>query len=41
MDLEKAYDRGDRKGLWDVLRRYGVRGHLLEGIRSFKVPLCM
>ncbi len=35
MDLEKAYDRTDRKGLWDTLRMYGVGGQLLEGIRSF------
>ncbi len=35
MDLEKAYDRVDRKGLWDTLRVYGVGGQLLEGIRSF------
>ncbi|WP_435362532.1 reverse transcriptase domain-containing protein, partial [Klebsiella pneumoniae] len=24
MDLEKAYDRVDREGLWRVLRIYGV-----------------
>ncbi len=35
MDLEKAYDRVKRKGLWDVLRIYGVGGRLLEGIQSF------
>ncbi len=35
IDLEKAYDRVDRKGLWDVLSIYGVRGCLLEGIKSF------
>ncbi len=35
MDLEKAYARVDRKGLWDTLRVYGVGGQLLEGIRSF------
>ncbi len=35
MDLEMAYDRVDRKGLWDTLRVYGVGGQLLEGIRSF------
>ncbi len=34
-DLEKAYDRVDRKGLWDTLRVYRVGGKLLEGIRSF------
>ncbi len=27
MDLEKAYDRVDRNGLWDILRVYGVGGH--------------
>ncbi len=26
MDLEKAYDRADRKGLWDTLRVYGMGG---------------
>ncbi len=35
MNLQKAYDRVDRKGLWNVLRICGVGGHLLEGIRSF------
>ncbi len=35
MYLEKAYDRVDRKGLWDTLRVYGVGGKLLEGIKSF------
>ncbi len=35
MDLEKAYDRADRKGLWDTLRVYGVGGKLFEGIKSF------
>ncbi len=35
MDLETAYDKVDRKGLWDTLRVYGVGGQLLEGIRSF------
>ncbi len=35
MDLEKAYDTVDKKGLWDALREYGVGGHLLEGIKSF------
>ncbi len=32
MDLEKAYNRVDRKGLWDTLRVYGVGRQLLEGI---------
>ncbi len=35
MDLEKAYDRVDRKGLWDTPRVYGVGGKLFEGIKSF------
>ncbi len=35
MNLEMAYDRVDRKGLWDALRIYGVGGHLLDGIRPF------
>ncbi len=35
MDLEKAYDRDNRKGLWDTLKVYGVGGKLFEGIRSF------
>ncbi len=40
----KAYDRVDRKGLWDILRVYGVGGQLLEGIKSHGNPnasLCM
>jgi len=35
MDLEKAYDRIDRDGLWRVLDMYGVNGKLLNGIKSF------
>ncbi len=35
LDLENAYDRVDRKGLWDTLRVNGVGGQFLEGIRSF------
>ncbi len=35
MDLEKAYDSVDRKGLWDTLRIYGVGRQLLVGIRFF------
>ncbi len=30
-----AYDRVDRKGLWDTLRVYGVGGKLFEGMKSF------
>ncbi len=35
MDLEKAYNRVYRKGLWDTLRVYGVGEKLFEGIKSF------
>ncbi len=35
MDLKKAYDRVDRKLLWDVLKIYGVGGQLMEGIKAF------
>ncbi len=35
MDLEKAYDRIDREGLWTVLRLYGPGGRLLKGVKSF------
>ncbi len=35
MDLEKAYDRVDRNGLWDTLTVYGMGGKLFEGIKSF------
>ncbi len=35
MDLEKAYGRIDREGLWTVLRLYGLGGRLLKGVKSF------
>ncbi len=35
MDLEKAYDRVDRKALCNVLKIYGVGGQLLKGIEVF------
>ncbi len=35
MDLEKAYDRVDRKVLWNVLKIYGVGGQLIEEIKVF------
>ncbi len=35
MDLEKAYDRVDRKALWNVLKIYGVGRQLMEGIKAF------
>ncbi len=34
VDLEKAIDRVDRKGLWYTLRVYGVGGQLTEEIKS-------
>ena len=34
MDLEKAYDSVNRKGLWQVLSMYGISGKLLNGIKS-------
>lgn len=34
IDLEKACDTVDRKGFWDA-QKNGVRGRLIEGIRSF------
>ena len=34
MDLEKAYDRVDREGMWRVLRIYGVDGELLRAVKS-------
>ena len=33
MDLEKAYDSVNRKGLWQVLSMYVVSGKLLKGIK--------
>ncbi len=32
MDLEKAYDRVDRKALWSVLYICGVGGQLSKGV---------
>ena len=37
MDLEKAYDRIDRRAMWRVLEQYGVTGRLLEAVKSFYV----
>ncbi len=43
MDLEKAYDRVDRKVLWYVLNIYDVGGQLMEQIKAFYrvVRTCM
>jgi hypothetical protein len=35
MDLEKAYDKVDREGLWEVLIIYGVSGKLVQAVKSF------
>ena len=35
MDLDKAYGKLDREGLWEVLRIYGVSGKLVQAVKSF------
>ena len=37
MDLQKAYDRVNRKALWQVLRMYDVGSKLLRGIKRIYV----
>ncbi len=37
MDLEKAYEKIDRDGLWTALRLYGLGGRLLKRVQSFYV----
>ena len=37
MDLEKTYDKVNRKALWQVLRMYDVGSKLLSGIKSIYV----
>ena len=37
IDLEKVYDRINRKALWQVLRIYDVSAKLLSGIKSIYV----
>ena len=37
MDLEKAYDRVNREGIWQVLRLYDVGGKLMNDIKSMYV----
>ncbi len=34
-DLGEAYNRVDRKALWNVLKIYRVGGKLMEGIKNF------
>ncbi len=35
MDLKKAYDKVDRKVLWNVLKIYGVGGQLMKKKKNF------
>ena len=37
IDLEKTYDRVNRKALWQVLRMYDMGGKLLNGIKSMYI----
>ena len=37
IDLEKAYDRVNKKALWQVLRMYDVGGKLLSGMKNMYV----
>ena len=39
LGLEKAYERVNRKNLWQVLRMYDVRGKLLSEIKSMYVDI--
>ena len=34
LDLEKAYDRVWRAGLWEALKQYGVQGRLLRAVQG-------
>ena len=36
-DMEKAYDRVNRKALWHMLRMYDVGGKMLSGIKTMYV----
>ena len=37
INLEKLYDRVNRKALWQVLRMFDVGGKLLGGIKSMYI----
>ena len=37
MKMEKAYDTIDRRGMWQMLRVYGVGGKLSKAVQSFNV----
>lgn len=34
VDLEKGNDRDDRKGVWEILKRYGIKGHTLRAVKN-------
>lgn len=35
VDLEKAHDRVDRRGVWEIMKMYGVGGCTLEAVKCF------
>ncbi len=35
IDLEKAYNKIDRKAMWQILHIYGIGGELLTAVKSF------
>ena len=37
IDLEMAYDTIDHRGMWQMLRVYGVGGKLLKAVQSFYI----
>ena len=39
-ELEKVYDRMDRKKPWNVLRLYGAGGKLLKAVSRTKAGMC-
>lgn len=39
MILEKGHDRGDRKGVCEILKMYGIGGRTLGAGKSFYVGL--
>jgi len=43
LDIQKAYDRVWRQGLWFILRKYGIRGKLWRVLKNLyaKVESCV
>ena len=39
IDLEKAYNRVNREGMWQVLKMYDMWGKFLSGIKSMYVDI--